>query len=264
MMEVTGRPATVIPTPHHRHTRAPFSVIPALRRGYLAGRGSQASSSPPPLPSLPPAPFPPSPPPLFTSFPPPKRESAASVLRRSCHRRPRGRGRRRRLGAWVPHTSRYPRRSAGMTEVEGGNLAASPPTLFAPASSVAPNLIWGPSPTPFAAPGGRAAADPRSQDRSVRRPIPRHTRAPPPSYPRPAAGISPRAAAKPRAARRPIPRRARPLFPAIPTAPHHRHTRAPSRVSRRVRHPSPLPLPPPLHRHPRRPFPRHTRGGARV
>ena len=49
VMEATGhlppsrpRPTTVIPAPRHRHTRAPFSVIPALRRGYLAERGTSA------------------------------------------------------------------------------------------------------------------------------------------------------------------------------------------------------------------------------
>ena len=89
----------------------------------------------------------------------------------------------------------------------------------------------------------------------------RHARAQDPSYPRPAAGISPSAAPKPLAtpAASPPPPPPPHSIPRHTRAPHHRHTRASPRVSRRARHPGPLPLPLPLHRHPRRPIPRHTR-----
>ena len=70
-----------------------------------------------------------------------------------------------------------------------------------------------------------------------------HTRTPPPSYPRSAAGISPSAAPNPRAAPQPLAHPAAALSHRRHPRPHHRHTRALPRASRRVQHPSPKPNP---------------------
>ena len=110
------------------------TVIPALCRGYLDANSTQPPRPPPHHSRHP----------LFPSLPPP-----SGNLPRAASAIP------------APPPPSYPRSAAGIST----STAPSP----APLRSVAPNLIWGPNPTPFAAPEVRTAR----QRPFARGPVPR-------------------------------------------------------------------------------------------